>query len=24
VLSLVLNPFITSQTLSIDGGLYPR
>jgi 3-oxoacyl-[acyl-carrier protein] reductase len=24
VLSLVLNPFITSQTLSVDGGLYPR
>lgn len=24
VLYLVLNPFITSQTLSVDGGLYPR
>jgi 3-oxoacyl-[acyl-carrier protein] reductase len=24
VLALVSNPFITSQTLSVDGGLYPR
>ena len=24
MLSLVSNPFITSQTLSVDGGLYPR
>ena len=24
VLSLVSNPFITAQTLSVDGGLYPR
>jgi 3-oxoacyl-[acyl-carrier protein] reductase len=24
VLCLVSNPFITAQTLSVDGGLYPR
>ena len=24
VLMLVSNPFITAQTVSVDGGLYPR
>jgi 3-oxoacyl-[acyl-carrier protein] reductase len=24
VLSLVMNPYITSQTLLVDGGVYPR